>query len=242
MSAMIILNTKLIANLNKVVRVTHDELSGKTGLSIATWYRIYKNPGIITVPQLLALANGLHIPVRRFFSTRDLLFVGKREDYVVEPYAPCYYDGEAAAASIGRNTNITKRAASATIGVHWVRVTDALRGTRRLTVAQLLRFCHTYKLNIFDFIIDPNARKNKGGGRDNPALDVELQDLRQGFAQLREDYSRLKAAYDEVAARLDKQKPQLLQHSASEPSFADIAAPNLPIAAEPADESATPSC
>ena len=61
------LNTTLFSTLGRVLGMSNTELIKATGISNATWYRVMGHPDEITVQQLIAIANGLHIPVRRFF-------------------------------------------------------------------------------------------------------------------------------------------------------------------------------
>ena len=99
------LNTHLLSTLPRVLRMTNDEVAAASGISIAQWYRLVKHPEKLTIQQLLDLANGLQIPVSRFFSTGKADVVGMREDYVINSdYQKCYYDSDAVSKKVGKGT------------------------------------------------------------------------------------------------------------------------------------------
>ena len=86
------LNVRLISSLGNVIIMSAAEMMAAASIATTTWYAIMQKPEGITVQQLLAIANGLHIPVRRFFSFGRTDYIGRRADYIMEPYQPCRYD------------------------------------------------------------------------------------------------------------------------------------------------------
>lgn len=231
------LNVRLISTLTKVLRMTHNEISEATKIPIATWYRIVGDPQRITVPQLISLCNGLHIPVRRFFYTGRTHVVGVREDYIVSGYRPCRYDGSAVTEAIGRGTAITQREAAKVVGLHWSRINEYLRAERRLTVEQLLSFCQAFGFDPFQFLVDPNvenAVRSKAEAPNNAALTAlmeEVRALREELQQVRSDHEKLKTAHNILVRRQQADSPQA--HKRSGLSYDDTAVSPMPVAAEP---------
>ena len=89
MKATLRLNTSIFPVLSQVLGISKTDLIARTSISSSTYYRIVRSPDSITVQQLLSLANGLHIPLSRFFYEYRDDIVERREDYVAEPYLPC---------------------------------------------------------------------------------------------------------------------------------------------------------
>ena len=85
MSTKIRFNTQLISSLGSVLHMSAAEMMDAVSIPSTTWYRLLKTPADITIQQLLAIANGLHIPVRHFFSEGAVSIIGHREEYVTEP-------------------------------------------------------------------------------------------------------------------------------------------------------------
>jgi len=189
------LNEKLIKGLNRILRMTHNEISEATGIAIATWYRIAKEPERITVQQIIALSNGLKVPLHHFISSDNSSAIGDREYYIMSSgYSKCDYDDKAIMDVIGPGSSITQRESATAIGKHWSRIKTILSGKQRLTVNNLLTFCRKFKLDPFEFLVDPNmgtyiSKQNKGKAlppNDMISLRHEIATFKQQNAELKQ--------------------------------------------------------
>lgn len=200
------LNTHLLSSLPRVLRMTHNEVSEASGISIACWYRLIKQPDRITVQQLISLANGLHIPVSLFFSTDETDIIGVRDDYVMQlNYQNCYYDSEAVHRRIGEGTATSWRDAAEAVGMHWTNVSASLLAVSRTPVTRLMALCETFHFDIFEFIVDPNKgaiRRHVGtpsapaGGSDG--LVKEIKSLKEDVHRLSETVKDLSRRYEDL--------------------------------------------
>ena len=176
------LNEPLLQNLPQVLGLSHVDVATAAGIASTTWYRLIKEPQKFTVQQLLNLSNGLHIPVRRFFS-RQSVDIGKCDDYVVNyGYKTCYYDSDAVRKSIKEKTTISWRAAADATGINVFRLKESLFVVHRLPVVRLIIICDSFDLNLFDYLVDPNPATSPGGNNETTSLSL----VRYG----REDNSR----------------------------------------------------
>lgn len=151
------LNENLLKELPHVLYMTHGAISKQSNIAIATWYRIVQTPSKISVQQLLDLANGLQVPVSRFISMDDKNIVSQHKDYIVySGYKKCYYDRDAIQKVISSGMISSYRDAAPFVGLHPNRVKESLLAIHRLPVVRLLKFCTSFTLNVFDFIVDPN--------------------------------------------------------------------------------------
>lgn len=232
------LNVRLIATLAKITRMTNQEISEATEIPIATWYRIAGAPENISVQQLIQLANGLKIPVRKFITFGDVELYGDREDYIRRDYKPCRYNGDALRDQMGRGTNVSMADAAKAMGIDPSHFTKYIRAEKRLLVKSLLSFCEAFNADPFSFIIDPNpvgngARKKKSGPSEGQAALVdELSAIRQELARLREDYERLKEANNVLARKLVEREKRHVAHRPSVDYGEDGVVNRLPLAAE----------
>ena len=185
------LNIHLLSTLPRVLRMTHNEVSEASGISIAQWYRLAKTPDKITVQQLLGLANGLSVPVSRFFSFGKTEIIGMREDYVIPNYQKCYYDSEAVQQRIGRGTATSWREAAETIGMHWTSVSASLLAVSHTPVVRLLTICETFHFDPFEFLIDPNVGEPKRKRNAPPSPGSNDDNLRDEIATLRKNVADL---------------------------------------------------
>ena len=197
------INVRLLAILPKVLRCTNPEIIRKTGIADSTWYRIVREPERITVQQLLSIANGMQVPVRRFFSHDGIDYVNAREDYVVsDGYRECYYDSDEMRRTIGPGTAITWKRVSETLGVHWTSVEPMMMSVRRLPVKSLLDFCRDFGFDPFKFIIDTNPPRKAGAARQTSGARRTAEGteevLRQ-MAGLREKIAGLEKKYEELS-------------------------------------------
>ena len=198
------LNTHLLSTLPRVLRMTNDEVAAASGISIAQWYRLVKHPEKLTIQQLLDLANGLQIPVSRFFSTGKADVVGMREDYVMNSdYQKCYYDSDAVSKKVGKGTATSWREAAAAVGMHWTNVAASLLAVSRTPVSRLLVLCDTFNFNLFEFLIDPNKGTKTKRGKDVShaeiaelnkkidSLNATIKDLVEKYTNLLERHNKL---------------------------------------------------
>lgn len=188
------LNEKLLKELPRILNMTNGAISEKSNIAISTWYRIVQTPSKISVHQLIDLANGLHIPVSRFFSSE----LGKREDYIVcDNFKECYYNGEAIQKVVKSGVVSSYKDAATTVGVHPNRVKESLLAVHRLPVTRLLNFCNAFTLNFFEFIVDPNLETDSG-----------VLDSRLGIPLLSKPYKHNLA--EEYLIEMKKMRAQLL--------------------------------
>lgn len=217
------LNIHLLSTLPRVLRMTHNEVSDASGISIACWYRLVKNPQKITVQQLLDLANGLNIPVSRFFSSAKANVVGVREDYILPPhdYLRCYYDSDAVYQHIGKGTATSWRDAASAVGMHWTNVSASLLAVSRTPVTRLLDLCEAFNFNLFEFLVDPNMKH--GDIRPDKTANPYLTDLRKQIDTLNKKISVLTERYDALLKR----------HNELEKSFHEYFGSRMGMAAGP---------
>ena len=192
------LNEKLLKELPRILNMTNGAISEKSNIAISTWYRIVQTPSKISVHQLIDLANGLHIPVSRFFSSEYSDEIGKREDYIVsDNFKECYYNGEAIQKVVKSGVVSSYKDAATSVGVHPNRVKESLLAVHRLPVTRLLNFCNAFTLNFFEFIVDPNLQTDSG-----------VLDSRLGIPLLVKPYKHNLA--EEYLSEMKKMKAQLL--------------------------------
>lgn len=160
MGKMYRLNTKLLMTLNHVIGMTNSAIMEATGINNTTWYTILRNPNCITIQQLLAVANGLKIPVSRFFTTESYDMIERPDDYVTHPYISCYYDGEAFRHIIN-TTPVTWTKLSELTGVTRGHARNSLLSATRLPVSRFLKVCEGFSIEPFTILIDPNPALTK---------------------------------------------------------------------------------
>lgn len=208
------LNEELIRNLSDVLFIPTSEAIASTVGNRSTWYRIMQRPSIITVQQLLAIANGLHVPVRRFFYADKTKVIGRRDEYVAEPYLPCSYDARSLQSLVASRPGVTWNQASTATGVTRDNLRNSLLAVRRLPVTRFLTSCEALGIDPFEVLIDPNpepkARTRRGGTTDGEAavraeiatLRSEVSDLSSAVADLTAKYCTLLAEHEKLARRV----------------------------------------
>ena len=199
------LNEKLLKELPRILNMTNGAISEKSNIAISTWYRIVQTPSKISVHQLIDLANGLHIPVSRFFSSEYFDEIGKREDYIVcDNFKECYYNGEAIQKVVKSGVVSSYKDAATTVGVHPNRVKESLLAVHRLPVTRLLNFCNAFTLNFFEFIVDPNLETDSGVLDSRLGIPLLSKPYKHNLA---EEYliemQRLRAQYLNTQSELD---------------------------------------
>lgn len=187
------LNTKLIASLQSVLHIQASDIKEATQISLATWYRIRQAPQEITVQQLLQIANGLHIPVRRLFSTGQVDVVGQREDYVAEPYYECQYDEAALRDFVSSNHDATWKKAAEAAGMSYQRLRNSLLAVTRTPVARFLEACDTFGIEPFTILVDGN-----------PAIGSRKRPMRKGEADsFKAEINTMKGRIDELSKTVE---------------------------------------
>lgn len=190
---MIKLNTKLIANLGSALILPTVYITDKVGIANSTWYTIMGKPSAITIQQLLSIANGLHIPVKLFFSEGDVDIVGHRDDYVTEPYQDCYYNAEALQNIIDSHPDTTWQKAADATGVTRDNLRKSLLAVRRTPVTRFLIACDALGISPFDILIDPNPEKGTEQKHEGNDVGKLLEDMRKLTATVEDLASKYKA-------------------------------------------------
>lgn len=150
------LNTTLFSTLGRVLGMSNTELMKATGISNATWYRVMGHPDEITVQQLISIANGLHIPVRRFFLYDDTDMVGGKDDYIENPYRSCFYNTKNLMQFIDTRGVATWEEVANELGMSRSNLRKSLLSVTRLPLTRFLAACEIFGIDPFCAIIDPN--------------------------------------------------------------------------------------
>ena len=199
------LNTRLIASLKDEKILPAGEMIESTVKNKSTWYRVMDNPDDITVQNLLAIANGLHIPVRRFFLTgsKDDAVRSCRDCVVGDGYQPCEYDADALQRIVDGRPDVTWQKAADAAGMSRDNMKNSLLAVRRTPVARFLEACRALKIDPFTILLDPNPEPepNKRGKRatyGKDALHAEVKMLRRDVEALNQAMEDLKRKYEEL--------------------------------------------
>lgn len=202
------LNTKLIASLSEAKFMSVGEMIDATIENKSTWYRILKSPERITLQQLLSIANGLHIPVRRFFLTGGKEVEVKRcEDYITDDYKPCGYDADALREMVKKRHDATWQKAADATDMTPDNLKNSLLAVRRTPVTRFLDACRALKIDPFSILLDPNPEPKPKGRRTaaddaNSALYAEVKLLRRDVESLKKVVNELKGKYEDLKRRL----------------------------------------
>lgn len=203
------INSKLINSLSKILFIQTRELVATTGITISTWYYIMQSPSDITIQQLLAIANGLHIPVRKFFSEGIVDIVGRNTDYIVSPYIQCYYDSDSLQIITKSRSDFTWKKASKASGITPVRLKKSLIGTTRTPIKRLLSICNAFNIDLFSILIDPNPEpeKNEDTSQKQSAYMAEgntHRSIRSDIAELRQQIEQLNHTVNDLVTKYEK--------------------------------------
>lgn len=201
------LNIQLVTSLGAVLFMPAADVISATGIANSTWYDIMKKPEGITVQQLLAIANGLHVPVRRFFSTGRADIIGRREDYVEDPYAECRYDEEALREFVTSRPAATWKGAADAVGMSYQRLRDSLLAVTRTPVVRFVEVCRFYGIDPFTILVDPNPpagerRKKPIRRGEAEAMRVRIEELSRKVDDLTAKYEALLKAHEQLARRV----------------------------------------
>jgi len=199
------LNTKLIKNLSKVLYMPAAEIVAVTGMNRSTWYRIAESPQIITVQQLLLVANSLHVPVRRFFSTDRTDIVGKREDYITELYEECAYDADMLQSTVDARPDISWQQAADATGVTRDNLRMSLLAVTHTPVVRFLKACEAWGIDPFTILTDPNPEpvKETSKAKKQADLRAEISELRKDIRALSETVGELTRKYEALTKKHD---------------------------------------
>lgn len=197
------LNTKLIKSLSDVLFMPAADMMKAAGIPCTTWYAVKNEPKGIKVQQLLAIANGLHIPVRRFFSTDSTDIIGRRDDYITEPYRECSYRAEVLQELVSNRADITWKKASDATGITYDNLRKSLLGDRKTPVVRFLTACEAFGIDPFTVLIDPNPETKRNGSaprgsatRNNKSIRAEIDSLHKQVADLTAAVHNLTQKYD----------------------------------------------
>lgn len=228
------LNTKLISSLNSVLNMRSAELIVTSNIKNSTYYRIMQTPIVITIQQLLALSNSLHIPVRRFFSTEKTDVIGLRDDYIVESYLPCYYDGEALQQLVSNRSDATWRKAAKATGMSYYRLKNSVIGETRTPVTRFLTVCEAFGIDPFTILIDPNPELKIKTRRTNGSdqLRDEINGLREDIRNLHATVADLRSKYEALLAEHSAMDRRIKANTVNIESIGTINGGHVGIAAE----------
>lgn len=199
----LLLNIKLLNSLSNVLGVSPAELRNATGISNGTWYRIMSKPDGVTVQQLLSIANGLHIPVSRFFTDGEVIVVGRREDYVTEPYLECYYDEAKLHSLVSHRPEATWKAAAKHLGMSRQYARDSLMAVTRTPITRFLGICHVFGIYPFDILIDPNQTSGGQTAGHRVAFGGSPAELSATLSKMQKKMQLLSDAVDNLTAKYE---------------------------------------
>ena len=197
------LNTKLVTSLGSVLHMSTPMMIEATLFYRSTWYRIMEKPETITVQQLLTIANGLHIPVRHFFSTGSDNIIGHRDYYIKEPYLPCRYDANALQEIVSKRPDITWQKAADATGITRDNLRKSLLGDSRTPITRFLAACNALDVDPFAILIDPNMEELKEPNSCKNLSNTSLATLSKELLGMRKEMARLKAQLFNASNELD---------------------------------------
>lgn len=197
------LNINLISSLSNVLFIPAAEIIVASHLANSTYYRIMQTPIIISIQQLLGIANGLHIPAKRFFSVGSTDVIGKRDDYIVSPYLPCHYDDAEIQRIVDTRPDATWKKAAKATGMSYSRLRNSLLAITRTPVTRFLTVCDAFKIDPFTILIDPNP-ESASSGQTIPAKNRREAGYRkEEIHAMREDIQKLITAVDDLSAKYE---------------------------------------
>lgn len=201
------LNTKLLTSLSEVLGMQPAKMIAATTIASPTWYYIMQHIEGITVQQLLLIANGLKIPVRRFFSADKVDVIGKRDDYIADTYTSCYYDADALQHIVNTHTDATWKKGAKATGMSYDNLKKSILAIRRLPVERFLKVCSAFNIEPFDILIDKNPEPKKQGRHESgghPERDAEMASIRDDINSLHADIHALNNAVTDLQQKYEE--------------------------------------
>lgn len=203
-------NTTLITKLEDIVFMSPNKIRKKARIPSSTWYTtIMRNPSAITIQHILAIANGMHIPVRRFFSEGNKDIIRQRDYYITEPYQDCYYDAKALQEIINSRPNVSWQKAADSTEMTRDNLRKSLLAMRRTPVTRFLTACNALGISPFDILIDPNpiwkretSKRHTEASMDLNSLYDNLRKLSSAFDDLTDKYRLLLERYDRLESTI----------------------------------------
>ena len=221
------LNTKLISNLSNVLFMSAADMMAAANIATTTWYHIMQVPEAITIQQLLAIANGLHIPVRRFFSCDKTDIIGKREEYIAESYQACFYDAHALQEIVNRRADATWQKAADAVGMSRDNLRKSLLAVRRTPVTRFLAVCQAFNIDPFTVLVDPNPAKARKRSMRHDDIAGDIAALHRKIADLSTVVDDLTKKYSALLERHNRLERSVFVN------IHDVSNSNIGIAAEP---------
>lgn len=212
------LNVTLLKNLNLRLDMTFEEISHLSGIPVDTFTKIRRAPSRISVQKLIAIANGVHVPISKFITIDGKDTEGEKEDYIIsEGYKDSFYDRDLVEDFIDSNYFLSYPDAMSAIGSRQKdskpsAIKAIMLAKNYLPANRVIAFCNYVKQSPFLFIVDPNRPKAPARHRavsDMTALghalhDMEavLQDHSTSLAQIRDDITRLESKIDALISKM----------------------------------------
>lgn len=223
------LNTTLLGMLHTVLSMSSNKLGRSSGISSSSWTDLKKDFGKISIRNLLAIANGQHIPVRRFFSSEEINHIGVRSDYVVEEYQQCLYQPEQLERIINGRDGMTWSRVASIVGMSYQGLSKSMRSMSASSpVQRLLDVCEILKIDPFTILIDPNKERTDEEKLPDVAIEKEPQDieeLQKEMERLHGIVSRLTEDMHELFSRIDKVESYIVRaNELTDTDFPSIAA------------------
>lgn len=206
-------NTRLLTSLSDVLLMSSTVIIEKTNIKPTTWYRIMAKPDEITVQQLLAVANNLCIPVRRFFFSGKVVPIDRREDYIFADFQPCRYEPGVLQKLVETRRDITWQKAADATGMTYDNLKKSLLSIRRTPIDRVVKTCEAFGIDLFSVLIDPNkSHKRKDGRRaaepskekPDDALLTEITALRENVGRLNDTVSEVTEKYEDLLTKYDR--------------------------------------
>ena len=195
------LNTRLLTSLSSVLFMPASDIISASGIRNSTWYNMMAKPEGITIQQLLAIANALHIPVRRFFAEGRETVIGRKEDYIEEPYQECRYDEDALRTFVTSRPAATWKGAADAIGMSYQRLKDSLTAVTRTPVVRFVDVCRFFGIDPFDILIDPNPTASER--RKKPLRKSEADEFRSEISTMKGRIDELSKTVENLTAKYE---------------------------------------
>ncbi len=200
----IALNIELIRRLTAVFFRTTSELTEIISIPTPTWYKIIKNPDLITVKQILSIANGLCIPARRLFSTSNITNIGRANDYVTHPYEECYYTPSVLQYIVKQRSECSWAKAAKVVGMSSQRLQDSLLAVTRTPINRFLTVCNVFNIDPFEILIDPNPTEKPKANQQVAPQVTQNDDMHKDIATLQQQMTLLNERISDLTLKYQK--------------------------------------